>query len=156
MTQTSVPRTDLDTGTVTHEVRVAAPRERVFKVLVTSEHIAQWWGHPNEFPDGIKPGSVGHFMHQDQRIDVRIDRVDPPEHFVLSWGFGADLDESRSTTCHFEVLEDGDGSIVRVTETGFDKLTDLAERRAQLDDHSNGWQQVLASVGRYAETQPLA
>lgn len=156
MTQSTLPRTDLDTGTVTHEVRVAAPRDTVFRVLVTSEHITQWWGHPVEFADGIMAGSVGHFMYEDQRIDARIDRVEPPEHFVLTWGFGADLDESRATTCHFQVLEDGDGSIVRVTETGFDKLEDLAERRAQLDDHSNGWKQVLASIGTYAETQPAA
>ncbi|GAA3809217.1 SRPBCC domain-containing protein [Nocardioides panacisoli] len=156
MTQTTTAQADLDTGTITHQVRIAAPRDVVFKALVTSEHIEKWWGHPNEFPDGIKAGSVGVFHWQDQKIDVRIDRVDPPEHFTMTWGFGADLDESKSTTCHFEVLEDGDGSIVRVTESGFDKLEDLAERRAQLDDHSNGWNQVLASIGSYAETMPAA
>lgn len=143
---------DLDAGTITHSVWTAAPRKAVWVALTGPEHVEAWWKHPMTFPDGIRPGSVGEFGLQDGgSFTVRIDRVDEPSAYALTWGFGDDLDESRATTVLFELAEEGEGTRITVTERGFDRLADLGERRASMEGNQEGWTLVLQWLPEYAE-----
>src|SRR5689334_24641832 len=129
---------DVDAGTITHSVWTRAPRSAVWTALTGPEHVEVWWKHPMRVPDGIRAGSVGELGHEDGGFTVRIDRVDEPSAYQLTWGFGDDLDESRSTTVLFELVEVRGGTRVTVTERGFDKLEDLGERRAGLENNEHG------------------
>ena len=142
---------DVETGTITHSTWTRAPRHAVWTALTTPEHVETWWKHPMRFPDGIRPGSVGEFGHGDGGFTVRIDRVDEPVAYQLTWGFGDDLDESRATTVLFELADEGDGTRITVTERGFDRLEDLGERRAALENNQQGWTLVLTWLPSYAE-----
>lgn len=141
---------DLDGGTITRTVRVAAPRHVVWAALITPEHVVEWWGHPMRFPDGIRPGSVGIFEWEGGDFAVRIDRMDEPTHYGLTWGFDDDLGEETATQVLFELTEDGDGTLVSVTETGFDRRADIAARRTAMDQNTDGWNQVLDALAAYA------
>ena len=65
--------------------------------------------------------------------------------------FGDDLDGSRATTVLFELAEEGDGTRISVTETGFERLADLGERRASMEGNQEGWTVVLQWLPAYAE-----
>lgn len=146
---------DLDTGTITRTIRIDAPRETVWRLVTEPEHVARWWGHPMRFPDGIRAGSLGIFEWPEQNTEfpVRIDRVDPPTHFGLTWGSGREITPETSSFMLFELSADGDNAtLVTVTETGFLGHPDVAERRARMEENTTGWNEVLDSLVAYAES----
>lgn len=139
---------DPEAGTITRTIRIAAAIERVFELLTSSEAIEQWWGHPNQFPDGIAAGSLGVFHWRDITFPVRIDVVEPPVRFALTWGSGNDLDD-EATQVAFTLTPDSDGTKLTVVESGFDRMNQ-DRRRAQMKDNVEGWNAVLDSFARYA------
>lgn len=142
---------DLDLGTITRAVRVAAPRELVWEALTSPDHVARWWGHPMRFPDGVRPGSVGVFEWSGGDFQVRVDRLERPSRYQLTWGFGPGLDEATATQVLFELADDGaGGTTVTVTETGFDRQQDLAARRRAVEENTDGWNRVLDWLASYA------
>lgn len=145
---------DLDAGTITRTVVVAADRERTWESLASPEAIGRWWGHPAVFPDGVRPGSLGTFEWVGHGlIPVRIDDVDAPTRFVLTWG---ELDEPTpgptATQVTFTLTAAGDQTLLTVLETGFENR-EAAERRAAMEGNVEGWNAVLDSFVRYAEAR---
>ncbi|CAM3450460.1 SRPBCC domain-containing protein [Occultella aeris] len=142
---------DLDAGTITRTIRIEAPIRTVWTALTSAEHIATWWGHPSEFPDGWRAGSLGHFVWEDHTFPVRIDELEPQSAFALTWG---DLDttaleqSAAATQVRFTLAADGDTTTVTVLETGFDRL-DAAARRAAMDENTGGWNTVLDALRDY-------
>lgn len=152
---TGSARADLDTGTITRTVRVRAARETVWRTLTDPDQVVIWWGHGMRFPDGIRAGSLGTFTwagHDD--FPVRIDRVDPPTHFELTWGSGQALTAETSSTIMFELTTADDATLVTVTETGFLDRPDLAARRAAMEGNVNGWNEVLDNFVKHVESAP--
>ncbi|TDE95831.1 ATPase [Occultella glacieicola] len=138
---------DLDAGTITRTIRIEAPIATVWTALTSPEHIATWWGHPSEFPDGWRVGSLGHFLWENHRFEVRIDELDPPATFALTWG---DLDttlegSAAATSVRFTLAGDAGSTTVTVLETGFDRL-DVAARRAAMEENTGGWNTVLDAL----------
>lgn len=140
---------DPEAGTVTRTVLVRAAQETVFELLTSSEAIEQWWGHPNEFPGGIVPGSRGTFWHGETTFPMQVDAVEPPHRFDLTWGSGREIDEEASHIS-FTLEPAEDGTLVTVTESGFDATA--AERRAEaMAENVKGWTLVLDSFVRCVE-----
>lgn len=137
---------DIDAGTITRTVWVEAPIDTVFEVLTDSDAIEQWWGHPNEFPDGIRPGSMGVFHWQEHRFPIRIDILEPPHRFGLTWGSGGEIDD-EATQVLFTLATAGDGTSVTVLESGFTSM-EPSRRRRQMQDNVTGWTEVLDSFTR--------
>lgn len=142
---------DLERGTITRTVRIAAPPAVVWKALTTPGHVAEWWGLPMRFPDGIEEGAVGRFEWSEGDIHVRIDRLDESQRYALTWGSRPDLDDETATSVVFDLVEDEDTTVVTVTESGFDRRTDVAERRAAMEQNTEGWNLVLDGLASYCE-----
>lgn len=143
---------DLDAGTITRTVRISAHVDDVWDALTTPESIAQWWGHPAVFPDGIRPGSLGTFEWVGHGlIPVRIQEVERPMRFVFTWG---ELDEEEpgptATQVAFTIAAEGAQSLLTVVETGF-LNREAAGRRAAMDGNAEGWNAVLDSIVRFVE-----
>jgi uncharacterized protein YndB with AHSA1/START domain len=151
---TGPARADLDTGTITRTVRIQAAQDTVWRMLTDPDQVVIWWGHPMRFPDGIRAGSLGVFEWPAQSMEfpVRIDRVDPPTHFGLTWGSGSEITPDTASTVLFEVAAENPGStLVTVTETGFLNHPDLAARRATMEENTTGWNEVLDSLVKHVE-----
>ncbi|WP_147919396.1 SRPBCC domain-containing protein [Ruania zhangjianzhongii] len=54
-----------------------APRERVWDALAAPEHIEPWWGHPSDFPEAWRAGSLGSFLWEDRPFPIRLDVARP-------------------------------------------------------------------------------
>ena len=133
---------DDTTSTVTRTVRVDAPPARVFEVLTREDLVAQWFGQRASLPD-LRVGATGTLGWDGQDDEpVRIEAYDPPCRFAFAWpGCGGDLTDATALTVTFTLEPDGDGTLLTVVETGFDKLGD--ERLRQLADHRDGWTSEL-------------
>lgn len=141
LTRTGAPASaDLDAGVIRRTVRIEAPRSTVWTALTTPEHLTTWWGHPTEFPDGWQPGSVGQFFWSGGSFPIRIDQLDPPAVFALTWGLEQ---EDTRTSVRFILADDGAATLVTVVESGFTDQTSVAARRAEMEENVGGWNQVL-------------
>jgi uncharacterized protein YndB with AHSA1/START domain len=62
-------------------------------------------------------------------------------------------DDTNSTLVEFTLTTEGTGTRLTVCESGFASLEIPAGREpfASFDSHSQGWTEVIANIGRYAE-----
>ena len=88
---------------------------------------------------------------------ARVETVEPPRRFAYRWTAhhaapGAEPAEGNSTLVEFTLSPEGDGTRLRVLETGFASLATTDEQRAgNYEDNVGGWQEMLGRASEYAE-----
>jgi len=147
----SKAKPDLEAGTITRTVAVAASLQSTWDALTDPAAIEQWWGHPAVFPDGMRAGASGTFEWVGHGLmPMRIERFDAPRHFDLLWGeLGDEEPGEEASLVQFSLVADGpERTLVTVVESGFDRLS-TAERRAAMEENVKGWTLVLDSFVQY-------
>lgn len=146
----------MDADRIEQEIVIAAPVERVWAVLTEPDHIGQWFGgRPADFD--LRPGAIMGLDHgKHGKFPTRIEKVDPPHYLSYRWASGYPgqvADEENSTLVEFSLAAEGDGTRLRLVETGFAGLTIPADRYedASHESHSRGWLEVLPGLRKYAE-----
>ena len=141
---------------ISRDILIAAPVERVWTVLTSSEHIGVWFGQGKPTDIDLRPGGVMVLDHGEYGTFLtRIDIVDAPRRFAYRWASaypGEPATDDNSTLVEFTLTAEGDGTRLTVTESGFAALDIPAEREATAgyDSHSAGWRQVLDALNRHA------
>jgi uncharacterized protein YndB with AHSA1/START domain len=121
-----------------------APDE-VWQALTTSEGLSAWFGQRASID--LRPGGTATMTFAGGVIvDMGIERVEEPTVFAYTWRL-PDLpeDDPRRTYVEFTLEPAGDGTRLRVVETGFAQLP-LDTRRETYDSHSEGWTRELAEL----------
>ena len=121
-----------------------APGE-VWQALTTSEGLSAWFGERASID--LRPGGAATMTFAGgMTVDMRIERVEEPKVFAYTWRL-PDLpeDDPRRTYVEFTLDPAGDGTQLRVVETGFAQLP-LDTRRETYDAHSEGWTRELAEL----------
>lgn len=147
----------MEFGSIHRELHIDASPEVVFEVVTSPAHIREWWGPET----GLEPssGATGELVWTDRatgRADaVRITVVDaePPRLFSFRWTHpdGAVAAPANSLLVTFELIPSGDGTLLRMTETGFRELGwEVAVLEEQYNDHVAGWDTFLPRLGAYA------
>jgi len=126
------------------EMRVAARAETVFGFLNSGEGMARWFGSKVELDP--KPGGV-------LRVDINgndialgeIVEIVPNERVVFTFGWegGGHPVPPGSSTVEIALVEDGDGTIIRLKHSG------LSEEQAA--GHKEGWEHYLPRLVELAE-----
>jgi uncharacterized protein YndB with AHSA1/START domain len=120
------------------------PRE-VWQALTTAEGLSAWFGQRASID--LRPGGTATMTFAGGvTVDMRIERVEEPTVFAYTWRL-PDLpeDDPRRTYVEFTLEPAGDGTRLRVVETGFAQLP-LDTRRETYDSHSEGWTRELAEL----------
>ena len=66
--------------------------------------------------------------------------------------WGEEPDDGNSTLVEFTLAPEGDGTRLRVVESGFEALEGTDEqRRRSFEDNTEGWETQLENVREYAE-----
>ncbi|MBX9245591.1 SRPBCC domain-containing protein [Actinotalea ferrariae] len=144
------------------EVRIEAPMERVWDVITQAEHVGTWFADAGGEVD-LRPGGAMTLRWAEYgTYRARIDVVEPPTRLVVRWSEAPDVEPEpgNQTQIEFTLRADGDATLLRVVESGFDTLEMSAERRAEhRAGNVEGWQQELGELTRYvaglsADAQP--
>ncbi|WP_328668010.1 SRPBCC family protein [Streptomyces sp. NBC_00322] len=142
---------------IEREITIAAPVERVWAVLTEPEHVGSWFGQGRPTPVDLRPGGTMQLDHGEYgQFPTTIVKVDPPHHFSYRWASafpGEQAVEGNSTLVEFTLTPDGDGTRLRVVETGFAALAIPEDKAATAgyDSHSTGWTEVVGNLQKYAE-----
>ena len=140
---------------IERETMISAPVERVWAVLTEGEHVGRWFSDAGAEID-LRPGGEITMRWAEYGVGrARIVDVDPPRRFSYRWApirehWGEQPDDRNSTLVEFTLAEEGDGTRLKVVESGFDVLEGTDEqRRRSLEDNTEGWEQQLGNVRDY-------
>ena len=142
---------------IEREITIGAPPERVWELLTTAEHLGTWFGDAGAEID-LRPGGDLQLRWSEYgTVHGRVEAVEPPRRFAFRWSIlgGRDDDafaDATATLVEFTLAADGDGTALRVVESGFAGLAaDEAERARRHADNTKGWGQELEELRRHAE-----
>lgn len=130
---------------IERSVTLAQPTRDVWPALTTAEGLSAWFGERATID--LRPGGAASMTFAGgMTVEMRVERVEEPSVFAYTWRL-PDLpeDDPRRTYVEFTLEPAGDGTLLRVTETGFAQLP-LDIRRETYESHSDGWSRELAEL----------
>ncbi|HTW07915.1 MAG TPA: SRPBCC domain-containing protein [Acidimicrobiales bacterium] len=131
-------------------VTLTGPPREVWQALTTADGLSAWFG--KQATIDVRPGGAATTTFAGgMTVDMRVERVEEPTVFAYTWRL-PDLpaDDPRRTYVEFTLEPDGDGTVLRVVETGFAQLP-VETWRNTYDSHSEGWSRELAELAEYLD-----
>ena len=141
---------------IERETVIAAPVERVWALLTEAEHLGRWFGDAGAEVELRPGGALTLTWEQYGTVHGRVVDVEAPRRFSYRWAVLRESQsepvEGNSTLVEFTLEAEGEGTRLRVVESGFDTLFADPEKRAQrYEDNTKGWGSELAELADYAE-----
>ncbi|MFD9866536.1 SRPBCC domain-containing protein [Streptomyces niveus] len=143
---------------IERETLIAAPLERVWSLVAQPGF---WVADKANLPGTVAKEGESMVAKNAEYGDfpVRVEKVEPPTYLAYRWASafpGEELREENSTLVEFTLAPEGDGTRLRVVESGFAALSGSEELRGQaVKDNTVGWPQELDALKARAE-QPSA
>lgn len=145
----------MEHGTIEREIYIEASPAVVFDVVSSPEHLRGWW--PDEAEFEARPGGAGRirFGGPEDGKWMQFTVVDavPPRLFSFRWTHqeGETASPGNSFLVAFELVPSVDGTLLRMTESGFrTRGWDEAKVAAEHADHISGWDLYLPRLPAYA------
>jgi uncharacterized protein YndB with AHSA1/START domain len=145
------------TDRVERSVHINAPRARVWRALSNAEEFGTWFGanlKDQSFVPGQRAqGNITIPGYEHVVLDVIIDRVEPEKLLSYRWhphavDKGVDYSREQRTLVTFTLKDAGEGTVLTVTETGFDGVP--PERRLNAFRMvSAGWEGQMRNIQRH-------
>jgi len=113
---------------VEQTIRIRAPRERVFSLLTDVAEIPRWLPVV-----ALEPRVGGRFelIKGDWHAEGEVTQFEPPRAIAYTWDWRKQPLGAR-TEVRFELEEDDDGTVVRLSHRGF-------REEGQQASHAHGW-----------------
>lgn len=145
----------MEFGKIEREIHVDASPEVVYEVVSSPGHLKEWW--PDDADVVAEPGAAGHLVFgrpPEEPVVVLLTVVDaqPPRLFSFRWGHDADVvpGPDNSLLVTFELEPSGEGTRVRMTESGFRELGwEVAVLEHAYQEHVEGWDLFIPRLGSY-------
>ena len=148
------------TGTdrIEKKVLLRAPRSRVWRALTDAREFGQWFGV--DLADAFTPGahvkgriSSMHKGYEGKPFEITIERMEPERLFSYRWHPYAhdskvDYSSEPTTLVTFELKETGEGTMLTVVESGFDRIP-LARRAEAYRMNDQGWAAQMTAIERH-------
>jgi len=138
---------------IEQRIYLKASPERVWRALTNEAEFSSWFG--SDLDDRIAEGVQLNMTCQGERFAVDIVELTPPSRLVWRWHPGwvdpaVDYSKEPRTTTVFDVAAHGDGTMLTVTESGFDAIN-AARRASVFSDNVNGWLEQVLSLQKHLE-----
>jgi len=153
MSITPTSQISSDNNVVTAEIFIGAPRGRIFQALTDPKQAPRWWGHKNnyvlnQFDMDVRVGgkwsTSGSSTKMGDHISVEGEflEIDPPRRLAYTW-----LSSWMPvvTKVFWELESRDNGTLVKLTHTGFAGNLDMAK------GHSIGWSLVFTWLQAFVE-----
>lgn len=148
-------------------VLLRAVPARVWAAIADSRQFGEWFGVRFEGPfiEGqlvkgrMVPTAVDASVAEKQKpyegmaCDVMVERVEPQRLLAFRWHPGESPDTSDAaptTLVEFEIEAAEGGTMLTITESGFDQIP-LAQRAKAFADNEGGWEIQCMLVARYLD-----
>jgi uncharacterized protein YndB with AHSA1/START domain len=159
--------TNAVTDRIEKKILLRAPRARVWQAIADHRQFAEWFGAKFDAPfapgaamRGVMTGTtvdpeIAKMQRQyaDAPFEITIDRVEPERVFSFRWHpfaveKGVDYSHEPTTLITFTLEDVPGGTMVTVTESGFDRIP-LARRAQAFTANEQGWGIVVTLLEKY-------
>lgn len=143
----------MDTDRIQKQILLRAPRERVWHALSDSAQFGRWFGVTLDGPFSAGQVTRGRIVpnlvdaevaaaqqpYEGMACDFFVETVEPMQRFSFRWHPGAEPDlGDPMTLVVFELKDAPGGTLLTITESGFDRIP-LARRAKAFADNDEGW-----------------
>jgi uncharacterized protein YndB with AHSA1/START domain len=141
---------------VEKQIEIKAPVSRVWQALTDYREFGEWFRVKLDQPFVAGKDSTGYMTwpgYEHLKWEAVVQKIEPERLFSLTWHPYAidpnvDYSSETPTLIEFTLEATAAGTLLRVVETGFDKLP--AHRRADaFMKNDGGWVQQLANIEAY-------
>ena len=145
--------------TIEREITIAAPIERVWELITEPEHVGTWFGDAGADIELRPGGAITLRWEEYGTIHGRIERVEPMTLLSYRWApykepGGTEPVDGNSTLIEFMLSETGEGTRLRLVESGFSSLDTTAERQEELrQGNAKGWSIELGHLEEHARAR---
>ncbi|QKV95456.1 SRPBCC domain-containing protein [Streptomyces sp. NA02950] len=139
---------------IEREVYVSAPIDRVWRVLTTPEHIRAWYASGGCELD-LRPGGTLRFRWDEHgEFHGRVERAVPDALFRFRLAHEPDrpgTEAATATLVEFRISPEGEGTRLRLTESGIRSLEVSDEVKAQHAEYAAlAWTSALEELAALA------
>jgi len=145
------------TDRIEKQILLKAPRSRVWRAVSNAEEFGNWFcvdfsGKKFVASQSIQ-GNITYPGYEHLVMDVLVERIEPEHHLSFRWHPAAvdasvDYSPEPTTLVVFELSEVDSGTLLRVIESGFDRIP--AARRAEaFRMNSGGWEEQMVNIEKY-------
>jgi uncharacterized protein YndB with AHSA1/START domain len=161
----------MNTDRIEKTIVLRAPVERVWRAISEAERFGSWFGMAFDAPfaEGarltgrIVPTTVDAEVAKMQEpfeghpFEIFIERIEPMRRFSFRWhphAIDPDVDYSKepTTLILFELEEAPGGTLLRISESGFDRIP-LARRAKAFAANEGGWAIQTTLIEKYLAMQ---
>lgn len=146
----------LTTDRIQKQVLLRVPPARVWRALADAQEFGSWFGVElaGAFTLGGRVGGrVTSPGYEHLTMELEVERMEPERVLAWRWHPGApdrgqEVSNEPTTLVVFELEEVPEGTLLTVTESGFDSIP--PERRAAAyRDNEQGWEQQMQAIARH-------
>jgi uncharacterized protein YndB with AHSA1/START domain len=152
-----------ETDRIERSVTIDAPRARVWRALTNAEEFGEWFGcdlKGQKFATGQRTrGRITFKGYEHVFFDVKVERMEPEKVFAYRWHPYAvdpkvDYSGEEPTLVTFTLADaSGGGTLLKVVESGFDKVPP-GRRMEAFRMNSQGWEGQVDNIVRHLASQP--
>lgn len=144
------------TNSIEKRIELKAPVSRVWRALTDHQQFGEWFRVKIEspfVPGETARGQILHPGYEHLTWEAVIEKIEPEHYFSFSWHPYAvdpavDYSGETPTLVEFRLEATEGGTLLTVTEAGFDKIP--AHRRADaFSRNDNGWAQQMKNIESY-------
>ena len=143
------------------QIDLKAPVSRVWRALTDYREFGEWFRVKLEGPfvaGKVTGGYITWPGYEHLRMEVVVQKIEPERLFSYTWHPYAkdpkvDYSGETPTLVEFTLEKSAKGTLLKVTESGFDKIP--SERRLEaFRMNENGWAQQLTNIESYVAEKP--
>jgi uncharacterized protein YndB with AHSA1/START domain len=144
------------TDRIEKQVRLSAPRSRVWRALTDTREFGQWFGV--KLSGAMAPGTklrgpVTNKGYEHVIFEATVETLEPETRFSFRWHpyaveAGVAHSSEPTTLVLFTLEEVAGGTMLTVVETGFDKIP-AARRAKAFEMNTRGWAAQMENIARY-------
>jgi len=153
--------TQSEQNQIEKRIELKAPVSRVWRALTDYRQFGEWFRVKLEGPFAAGQTARGHITfpgYENLKFEAEVQKMEPERFFSFTWHPYAvdpkrDYSKETPTLVEFRLKEIPGGTLLTVTESGFDKVP--ANRRAEaFRMNDEGWGIQLENIAKYVAEKP--
>jgi uncharacterized protein YndB with AHSA1/START domain len=142
------------TDIIRKQIELRASVSRVWRALTDYREFGEWFRVKLEGPFVAGQVSRGHITypgHEHLRWEAQIRTIEPERLFSYSWHPYAvdpkvDYSQEPQTLVEFRLEKSGSGTLLTITESGFEQLKDDKRRLEAFRMNDGGWTEQVRNI----------